>query len=55
VVINANILAQRVGLIWLGVGVVILIILYATGRRPHLSGFEADPGDTRVPAPTTGG
>ncbi|MFC4005882.1 APC family permease [Nonomuraea purpurea] len=34
VVINANILAQVVGLVWLGVGVVVLIVLYALGRRP---------------------
>jgi amino acid transporter len=55
VVINANILAQRVGLIWLGVGVVILLILYATGRRPHLSGLDETAGDTPAEAPTAGG
>jgi hypothetical protein len=31
--------------------VVVLIILYATGRRPNLAGLEADPGEARVPAP----
>ena len=36
VVINANILAQVVGLIWLGVGALVLIGLYAAGRRPTL-------------------
>ncbi len=39
VVINASILAQRLGLIWLGIGALILIILYALGRRPNLSGL----------------
>jgi amino acid transporter len=38
VVINANVAAQRLGFIWLGIGVVILIVLYATGRRPKLAG-----------------
>jgi amino acid transporter len=38
VVINANVAAQRLGLVWLGVGVVILGGLYAAGRRPELSG-----------------
>ncbi|MEU1725999.1 APC family permease [Nonomuraea sp. NPDC005692] len=40
VIVNANILAQRVGLIWLAVGVVVLGILYARGRRPVLDGDE---------------
>ncbi len=39
VVINANVLAQTVGLIWLGVGALILAGLYAVGRRPTLPGF----------------
>ena len=38
VVINANLLAQRVGLVWLGVGLVVLVGLYASGRRPTLPG-----------------
>ncbi|GAB1644215.1 APC family permease [Krasilnikovia sp. MM14-A1259] len=38
VAINANVMAQRVALIWMGVGVVILGGLYATGRRPRLAG-----------------
>ena len=46
VVINANLLAQRVGLVWLGVGLVVLIGLYASGRRPTLPG-------TTTPAATT--
>jgi amino acid transporter len=38
VVINANVAAQRLGFIWLGIGVVILVVLYVSGRRPNLSG-----------------
>ncbi|GLW97955.1 APC family permease [Microtetraspora sp. NBRC 16547] len=39
VVINANILAQTLGLIWLGVGVLVLCGLYIAGRRPTSPGF----------------
>jgi hypothetical protein len=39
VAINANVSAQRLGVIWLGVGGVVLLGLYATGRRPQLSGM----------------
>lgn len=41
VVINANIAAQTLGFIWLGVGVIVLISFYATGRRPTLAGLAA--------------
>ena len=40
VVINANVAAQRLALLWLGVGVLVLIGLYAAGRRPTLSGMS---------------
>ncbi|MEV4392552.1 APC family permease [Nonomuraea sp. NPDC049607] len=40
VIVNANILAQRVGLIWLAVGFVVLGVLYARGRRPTLDDGE---------------
>ena len=40
VVINANVAAQRLALIWLGVGVLVLAGLYAAGRRPTLSGMN---------------
>jgi amino acid transporter len=43
VVINANIAAQVLGFIWLGIGVLILIFLYVSGRRPQLSGQSAAP------------
>jgi amino acid transporter len=39
VVINANIAAQRLGLAWIGIGLVVLLGLYVTGRRPVLSGL----------------
>ncbi|GII62727.1 porin [Sphaerisporangium krabiense] len=39
VVINANVMAQRLGLIWLAVGALIMIAVYVRGRRPDLSGF----------------
>jgi amino acid transporter len=39
VVINADVAAQTLGFVWLGIGVVILIALYASGRRPHLAGL----------------
>lgn len=39
IVVNANILAQRTGLAWLGSGVLVLLVLTATGRRPYLAGL----------------
>ena len=42
VVINAKVAAQLLGFTWLGIGVVILAVLYATGRRPRLSGQAND-------------
>jgi amino acid transporter len=40
VVGNANVAAQRLGLVWVGLGVVVLAGMYVTGRRPSLSGLE---------------
>jgi amino acid transporter len=37
VVINANVLAQTVGLVWLGIGAIVLAGLYLAGRRPVLA------------------
>ncbi|GGK21961.1 amino acid transporter [Pilimelia terevasa] len=42
VAVHANVLAQRVGLAWLAVGVAVLAAMYATGRRPRLPGLSAD-------------
>ena len=41
VVINADIAAQTLGFAWLGVGVIVLIVFYVTGRRPALAGLSA--------------
>jgi amino acid transporter len=41
VVINANIAAQVLGFVWLGIGAIVLIVFYATGRRPELAGMTA--------------
>ena len=39
VIINANVLAQTVGFIWIGIGVLILAGLYIVGNRPTLEGL----------------
>jgi len=39
VVWNANVAAQRLGFVWIGLGLLVLLGLYVTGRRPELSGF----------------
>ncbi|MGK5684062.1 APC family permease [Actinoplanes sp. URMC 104] len=44
VVINANIAAQVLGFAWLGIGVIVLISFYATGRRPVLAGLNETEG-----------
>src|SRR5262249_33872778 len=36
VVVNANVAAQRLGFAWIGLGVLVLIVLYARGRGPVL-------------------
>jgi amino acid transporter len=41
VVVNANVAAQRLGFVWIGLGVLVLIVLYATGRKPTLPGSVA--------------
>ncbi|MBM2614185.1 APC family permease [Actinoplanes sp. LDG1-06] len=45
VVINANIAAQALGFAWLGVGVIVLIVFYVTGRKPELAGMNEHEGD----------
>ena len=39
VIWNANVAAQRLGFVWIGLGVLILAVMYATGRRPRLPGL----------------
>ena len=45
VIVRADVAAQRLGLSWLAVGVVILVFFYATGRRPELAGLTAAPSE----------
>jgi amino acid transporter len=45
VVINANVAAQRLGVVWIGLGIVVLIILSIAGRRPQLAGMNAQTED----------
>jgi amino acid transporter len=40
VVIKANVAAQQVGLTWAGLGIVLLLILIVSGRKPKLSGMN---------------
>jgi amino acid transporter len=41
VVINANVAAQKLGFVWLGIGMLLLVFLLVTGRRPSLVLDEA--------------
>jgi amino acid transporter len=41
VVINADVAAQELGFVWLGIGVAILVFLLVTGRRPDLSAVDS--------------
>jgi hypothetical protein len=38
IVVNANVAAQRLGFVWIGFGVLVLLVLYATKRRLTLPG-----------------
>jgi amino acid transporter len=40
VVINAQVAAQTLGFVWLGIGVALLVFLVSTGRKPDLSVIE---------------
>jgi len=40
VMINAQLAAQTIGLIWLGVGIVLVVVLLATGREAELTAEE---------------
>jgi amino acid transporter len=41
VIIQANVAAQRIGLLWLALGAVVLAVFYATGRPPRLGALDA--------------
>jgi amino acid transporter len=45
VVVNANVAAQTLGFVWLGIGVVLLVFLLVTGRRPSLNLDDTDAAD----------
>ncbi len=49
VVIEANVAAQRLGFAWLAVGVVVVAVAYARGRRPQLGGLDETDTDTQEP------
>ncbi|GAA3390292.1 APC family permease [Cryptosporangium minutisporangium] len=55
VILNANIWAQRLGGAWITLGLIILAILYATGRRPQLSGFTPTGGGHTTTLPNPAG
>lgn len=40
VVINAKVAAQTLGFVWLAMGVVLLVVLLSTGRKPDLSAVD---------------
>ncbi len=41
VIISANVAAQRIGLLWLALGGLVLVAFYATGRPPRLGALDA--------------
>ncbi|GAA2854999.1 APC family permease [Streptosporangium fragile] len=49
VVINASIAAQTLGLLWLGIGLVLLAVSYASGHRPTLAGLTDAPEPSGAP------
>ena len=45
VIFKADVAAQKLGLSWLAVGILVLIFFYATGRRPELAGLAETPSE----------
>jgi amino acid transporter len=41
-IIKANVAAQRLGFTWLAIGIVVVIVAYARGRRPQLAGLDGE-------------
>jgi amino acid transporter len=41
VIINAKVAAQRLGFVWLGIGLALLVFLLVTGRKPELASEDA--------------
>jgi amino acid transporter len=52
VVINAKVAAQVLGFVWLGIGVLVLISFYATGRRPELAGLSGSSAPSAPSSPS---
>ncbi|MFE2727590.1 APC family permease [Kitasatospora sp. NPDC059327] len=52
VVVNADIAAQRLGFLWLAVGIAVLVGLTATGRRPRLAVTSGETVTSGGPAAT---
>jgi len=46
-IIEANVAAQRLGFVWLVIGLVVVAVAYARGRRPQLAGLD-DPQEQEV-------
>ncbi|GLZ75391.1 porin [Actinorhabdospora filicis] len=55
VVINANLVAQKVGLAWLGLGVLVLILLYVMKRGPKFPATVSGPTGEPDKAPAFSG
>ena len=47
VIVQANVAAQRIGLLWLAVGIAVLVAFHATGRPPRLGALDAVAPDAR--------
>ena len=47
VIINAKVAAQRLGFVWLAVGLALLVFLLVTGRKPELASEDAGDGTSR--------
>jgi 1-acyl-sn-glycerol-3-phosphate acyltransferase len=48
VVINAKVAAQVLGFVWLGIGLIVLVVFYVTGRRPELAGLSPSPSEEEI-------
>lgn len=47
VMIKANVAAQRAGITWLVIGVIVVVLAYARGRRPQLGALD-EPSEDEV-------
>ena len=50
-IIKANVAAQKLGFTWLAIGIAVVVVSYAVGRRPTLAGMQGEgEGDPRAAA-----